>query len=149
MTHLASNSGECSTSSAPFRDERQAILIPLQIALLLFIAATMVFWFAQMHRGSRRSWEEMLACISPECRAACASGTSAEAEVLASIWTMTPRKAFRDAGLLMQMAEYAERNASPYDPARMQHIGSAALRLRIAAAHAMVRRLLRSWPAHD
>jgi len=48
--------------------------------------------------------------------------------------------AFRDAGVLMEMADYEERNAPGADSARRQDIRIVALKLRLAAARAIIQR---------
>jgi len=48
--------------------------------------------------------------------------------------------AFRDAGVLMEMADYEERNAPGADSARRQDIRIVALKLRLAAARAIIKR---------
>jgi len=97
-----------------------------------------VNWFVQMHQRNSRSWEAILARMSPACRLAYTS--SAPSEALRRHWAQTPRAAFRDAGALMEMAEYAERNLLGEDPAKLQDIRHAALQLRLASTGAMIRR---------
>jgi len=118
--------------------ESTAILIPIQVAIFLLITAVMVNWFVQMHQRNSRSWEAILARMSPACRLAYTS--SAPSEALRRHWAQTPRAAFRDAGALMEMAEYAERNLLGEDPAKLQDIRHAALQLRLASTGAMIRR---------
>jgi hypothetical protein len=55
------------------------------------------------------------------------------------MWAGAPRTAFRDAGALMEMADYAEHNAPSGDSALLQPVRIAALQLRFAAASAMFR----------
>jgi hypothetical protein len=52
-----------------------------------------------------------------------------------------PRAAFRDSGVLLEMADYAERNALTYDSARMEMVRAAGLELRAAATRAMIRQI--------
>jgi hypothetical protein len=101
----------------------------------------MVSWFAQMHRRGSRSWEAMVARMSPECRLQWAAPPSARAETIGAIWMKNPRAAFRDSGVLLEMADYAERNALTYDSARMEMVRAAGLELRAAATRAMIREI--------
>jgi len=94
----------------------------------------MVCSFVQMHSRSHRSWEAIVARMSPEGRLAWSATGSAQVEAPN---TISPRAAFHDAGVLMEMADFAERNAPGYDAARMR---VAALQLRFAAVGAMVSR---------
>jgi len=109
--------------------------------LYLLMTIAMVGSFVQMHRRNHRSWEAIVARMSPECRSAWTAATSAQAEALYSLWMKTPRAAFRDAGVLMEMADYTDRNSPNSDPARVQFARSAALQLRLASAGAMIRRI--------
>jgi len=101
------------------------------------MTTAMVGSFVQMHRRSHRSWEAIMARMSPECRSAWTAVSTAGA--LNSICTKAPRAAFRDAGVLMEIADYTERNALNFDPARMRFVRAAALKLRLASALAMIR----------
>jgi len=120
--------------------ESTAILIPVQIGVVLLIAAYLAGWYFQMYRRNRRLWDELLARMSPECRQGWTLPSPARAQALSAVWVSNPRAAFRDAGVLMEMADYAERNSLVDDPARMQAVRTAALRLRLSAASAMIRR---------
>lgn len=120
--------------------ESKAILIPVQVVLFLLITAVMVNWFAKMYLRNRRSWADIVARTSDECRRTCAGSSPAQIETLAAIWSKSPQVAFRDAGVLMEMADYEERNVHGADSARRQEIRAAALKLRMAAARAIIKR---------
>ena len=119
--------------------ESTAILIPVQIAIFLLITAVMVNWFVRMHLRNRRSWQAIEARMSPECRHAWAAGGLGQPEALSSIWSAMPQVAFRDAGVLMEMADYLENNTLTLDSEQIQNIRSSILNLRLAAARAMIR----------
>ena len=118
-----------------------AILIPLQVILLLLITALLVGWFAHMQRRNHRSWDAVVDRMSPESRMQWSLSPGACAETVAAIWMKNPRAAFRDSGVLLEMADYAERNAASCDLARLQAVRTAALQLRTASARVMVRRI--------
>jgi hypothetical protein len=101
----------------------------------------MVSWLAQMHRRNSRSWEAIVALMSPGCRLQWGAPPSNRAEALGAIWMNDPRAAFRDSGVLLEMADYAERNALAYDQARMEQVRAAGLQLRAAATRAMIGRI--------
>lgn len=83
----------------------------------------------------------MLARLSTECRLQCSASSSADAEALGAIWIEDPRAAFRDSGVLLEMADYAERNALAYDQTRMEMVRGAGIELRVAATREMIRRI--------
>ena len=99
----------------------------------------MVDWFAKMHRRNQRSWQAIVGRMSSEGEAASRTSSPGSGEALGALWSGQARAAFRDAGVLMEMADYAERNAWP-DAARMQAVRVAAVQMRMAAAKAMIRR---------
>jgi hypothetical protein len=107
--------------------------------VFLLITAVMVNWFIQMHRRSLRSWRDIVARLSPQCSAGYGAIESGQAEAIGGIWVKLPRVALHDAGVLMEMVEYAERNSITVDPVRLQLVRSTALQLRIAATGAMIR----------
>ena len=80
--------------------------------------------------------------MSPECRAVHAGTKSAEAEVLVSMWMNAPIAAFHDAGVLMEMSQYAERNSLSCDAKQLQVIRVAAIQLRLGSVRTIVRRRL-------
>ncbi|WP_162601922.1 hypothetical protein [Occallatibacter savannae] len=93
-----------------------------------------------MRQRSARSWEMIVAGLSAEARVQWSSTPAARAEALAAIWMSRPETAFRDSGVLLEMADYAERNAVSRDAARLEEVRTAALRLRTAAMGAMMQR---------
>ena len=79
--------------------------------------------------------------MSPESRMQWNSSAGARAETVGAIWMRDPRAAFRDSGVLLEMADYAERNAVSCDSARLEAVRTAALELRVAATRVMIRRI--------
>lgn len=77
--------------------------------------------------------------MSQEGRARWTGSPAALTEALGAIWMENPRAAFRDSGVLLEMADYAERNAVSCDAARLHEVRTAALQLRTTATHAMMR----------
>ncbi len=116
-------------------------LIPLQIVLLVLIATVVVWSLVEMHRRQRRSWQEIVVRMSPECRQAWGERSPDRSKGVTAAWIRSPRLAFRDAGVLMEMADYTERNAVTFDPLFLHRFRNTAVRLRLTAARAMVRRI--------
>jgi hypothetical protein len=94
--------------------------------------------FLEMHRRNHRSWPAIIDRMSPDNRPAWSLPTTAQPERPVSISINSPWAAFRDAGVLMEMADYAERNGSSFDPGRLQAIRVTAIQLRFAAAGAII-----------
>ena len=131
--------------SAPSRNSgtrSKVILIPLQIVLFALVAAAMAGPFVQMHRRQHRSWQAIVVRMSPECRLLWSATDPDQLTLAQASWARSPRKAFRDAGVLMEIVEFAERNAKTSDRAQLQTLRLAALQLRLSAGTAIVRRAL-------
>ena len=131
--------------SAPSRNSgtrSKVILIPLQIVLFALVAAAMTGPFVQMHRRQHRSWQAIVVRMSPECSLLWSATDPDQLTLVQASWARSPRKAFRDAGVLMEIVEFAERNAKTSDRAQLQTLRLAALQLRLSAGTAIVRRAL-------
>jgi hypothetical protein len=101
--------------------ERKTILIPVQIFAFAFIASYLIFVAAELHRRNHRSWQAIVECLSPGL-----GDTDGR-------WTR-----FRDAGVMMQMTDFAERNGF-IDATYLREFRSAALGIRFAALKALIR----------
>jgi len=131
-----------SASSAPFPDrEGTIILLPFQIVFLLLTATVMVRSFVDMHRRNHRSWEEIVARLSPEARVVWNAMARNGPDAVVSIAAESPSIAFRNAGVLMDMAGYAEPNGLASHSGWLQPVCRAAIELRVAASSAMLRRM--------
>jgi hypothetical protein len=118
--------------------ETTIALIALQFALFAMIAAYLAFSAATLHRRNRVSWESLSSRLDPARLApAMAVSESARVAVLASDrsarWS-----AFRDAGVLMQMADFADRNSSAIDPSALASLRADAIRMRFAVLYSFV-----------
>ncbi|MBS1803909.1 MAG: hypothetical protein JST28_11120 [Acidobacteria bacterium] len=111
--------------------------------MFLLITAVLASWFVRMHLRNRRSWQAIVARTSPECRRVWAASGLGQPEAFPSMWSAVPRVAFRDAGVLMEMADYVENNTAILDSEQMQNIRISIVRLRLAAARAIIRRDVR------
>lgn len=119
-------------------------MIPVQyvFVFIALIAMPIVWTLIEMHRRQRRSWEQIAVRMSPECRLAYSSERSDRCKLAVAVWANSPRVAFRDAGVLMEVADYAERNAADVAPSRLRDFRTAVIELRLAAAGAILRRAL-------
>jgi hypothetical protein len=104
------------------------------------IAAYLGFSAAALHRRNQLSWESLSSRLDPAWLApAMAVSESARVAVLASDrsarWS-----AFRNAGVLMQMADFADRNSSALDPSVLASLRADAIRMRFAVLYSFVQR---------
>jgi hypothetical protein len=93
----------------------------------------------EMHQRNHRSWPAIVARMSPEGRVAWSAMASSQSAVINFPGAKSPWAAFHDAGVLMEMADYAERNATHFDPLHVQAVRTSAIQLRLAAAGAIIR----------
>jgi len=108
--------------------EGKIILIPLQIALLALTATFMIYCATDQYRRSHRSWQAIVDRLS----FARDSAASLDSYGAASPWT-----AFRDAGVMMEMADYAERHGREFDTASLETLRSTAIQLRFESLVAL------------
>jgi hypothetical protein len=109
-------------------------LIAFQFAMFTLTAAYLAFSVAALHRRNQVSWESLSSRLHP----ASSISRSARVAVLASDWS-TRWSAFRDAGVVMQMADYAERNGLAVDPSELASLRADAIRMRFGVLHAFIR----------
>jgi len=82
-----------------------------------------------MRRRLCRSWQAIASRLSPAC---CETATNPS-----SLRKIEPSVRYRDAGLMMELAEYAERNARNLDPVLIADLRSDALQIRIRTLRAV------------
>jgi hypothetical protein len=104
------------------------------------IAAYLAFSAAALHRRNQVSWESLSSRLDPAWLApAMPVSESARFAVLATDraarWS-----AFRNAGVLMQMADFADRNSSAIDPSVLASLRADAIRMRFAVLYSFVQR---------
>jgi hypothetical protein len=113
-------------------------LITVQFAGFTMIAAYLAFSVAMLHRRNQVSWESLSSRIDRTWLApALHSGGSAR---VAAPGADGPRRwsAFRTAGVLMQMADYADRNGCAVDPSVLAALRADAIRMRVASLRSRV-----------
>jgi hypothetical protein len=112
--------------------ESKAILIPLQLAAFVLTAFYMFHRWSELRRRNRRSWQEIVSRLSP----ASACLRTDEPIDTADLWTV-----FRDAGVMMELADYAQRHGQDFEASSIQELRMTALFLRISAVRALVGRI--------
>ena len=112
------------------------ILLPLQAALLTLVATFMVLSVTGQYRRSHRSWQAIVSRLSVECDGRTALHASRNINLaLAHPWT-----AFRDAGVMMEMADYIERHSPEIDAASLQSLRLTAIQMRFLSLRALISR---------
>ncbi len=106
------------------------ILIPLQAALLTLVTTYLVYSVTEQFRRSHRSWQAIVSRLSFDWNA----GTAFCVPALEKPWT-----AFRDAGVMMEMADYIERHAREFDASALESLRIAALQMRLQSLMALTR----------
>jgi hypothetical protein len=114
---------------------KQAILIPLQLAAFSLTALYMFRRCSELHARNRRSWDEIVSRLSPawKCAKPLQPGDSAPLAA-ARLWTV-----YRDAGVMMELADYADRHGR--DSSSVQELRFTALSLRFTALRALAHRI--------
>ena len=116
---------------------KQAILIPLQLAAFSLTAFYMFRRWSELHARNRRSWDEIVGRLSPawKCADLLQPGDTAPLAA-ARLWTV-----FRDAGVMMELADYAQCHARDFDTNSVQDLRFTALSLRLTVLRALASRI--------
>lgn len=119
----------------------------LQAATFALIATYLAHWCAVQHSRLASSWDAIVARLQPELAGA-APGTNLAAAIdrlfsREEIETRTQnahgrRTLFRNAGVMLEMAEYAERNGGAEVAPIVASLRSHALAIRMATAKSML-----------
>jgi len=108
------------------------ILIPLQFGVFVLISLYLVYSSVELRRRNQREWPAIVRRLSPAWNAAGSAMISSGPDRL---WAM-----YRDAGALMELADYAERSDPYLDDRAIQELRGDALRIRFNALKAFVTR---------
>jgi len=106
------------------------ILIPLQFATFVVVASYLAYCGIELHRRNRRSWQTILARLSP-----------AWIKQDQSLLSRNPKWLFRDAGVFMEIADYAERHGNGIPLDSIANLRNDALQIRMVALRTRVRRI--------
>lgn len=109
--------------------------IAFQFAGFTMIATYLAFSVAMLHRRNQLSWQSLSSRIDQ----AWLVPSDGSARVAAPASDRSARwSAFRTAGVLMQMADYADRNGGAVDPSVLASLRADAIRIRVAALYSRV-----------
>ncbi|MGA8668931.1 MAG: hypothetical protein WB679_03615 [Terracidiphilus sp.] len=112
----------------------------LQIALFVSIAVYLGQWIAELHRRNARSWDAMVARLRlNSSKGGSSADLAAEMdrcftseEIAKRALTAQGRRAmFREAGVMLEMADYAERNGGAEIAPLVARLRSHALAIRM------------------
>lgn len=115
----------------------------LQIATFVLIAFCLGHWCVVQHDRSARTWDEIVARLQPDLRKAAPgtsfavaidrlfSGDAIEAQAKSA---RGRRTMFHNAGVMLEMAEYAERNGGTETAPLIASLRSHAWAIRLATA---------------
>jgi hypothetical protein len=110
-------------------------LIALQSAAFTLTAAYLVFSAVMLHRRNQLSWDSLSSRLHPAWASTrYAAPFGAIAADRSALWS-----AFRDAGVLMQMADYADRNGVAVDRSVVASMRADAIRIRFAVLQSFLR----------
>src|SRR6266536_1331174 len=110
--------------------ERTPILYPLPILVPALVAIYLGHRTTLLHHRNMQSWESLVARLHPKW------SVGGERR----LWGM-----FREAGVMLEMADYAERNGTSVDLAIVNTLRRDALRIRIDVLKALVGRAYPRW----
>ena len=120
---LHSKCGELVLLRAELRGrERTAILIPIQIFVYALTAGYLIYVATELHHRNERSWQAIVSRLSADpCE------------------TDRPLPLCRNSGLMMQMADYVERNAQGFERTSLDEFRSNGLALRLMALRNLIK----------
>jgi hypothetical protein len=109
------------------------MLYPLfQIAACTMVAIYLGYCRSRLHERSMRSWDQIVGRLDPRWAEWKSAGTS--------VTSLNGLRALHNsAGVLMEMADYAERNCSAIDPKLLATLRNDAIEIRIHSLKALVR----------
>jgi hypothetical protein len=115
----------------------QAILIPLQLAAFSLTAFYMFRRWSELRTRNQRSWQQIVSRLSPAWKGAEPFEPYDSAPLAtARLWTV-----YRDAGVMMELAEYAQCHGRDFDASSIQDLRFAALSLRFTVLSALATRI--------
>jgi hypothetical protein len=93
--------------------------------------------WSELRRRNRRSWQEIVSRLSPAWNGTVPLEPS-DSDPLgaAKLWTV-----YRDAGVMMELADYAQCHGRDFDVSSVRELRFTALSLRFTVLRALVRRI--------
>jgi hypothetical protein len=117
--------------------ESTTILIPLQLAAFALTGFYMFNRWSELRRRNERSWQEIVSQLSPAWNG---SGPlepgDNDPSAAARPWTV-----YRDAGIMMELADYAHRHGRDFDVSSVRDLRFTAMYLRFTVLRALVKRI--------
>jgi hypothetical protein len=92
----------------------------------------LVYSCVELRRRNQRSWQAIVSGLSPAWSAA---GSNVVSSGSNKLWTL-----YRDAGVMMEIADYAQRNGSNLDNRSIEQLRGDAFRMRFNVLKAFVTR---------
>ena len=127
------------------------IFTAFQIAVVVAIVAYLGYWQTSVRRRNRQSWDSLIARLSPALNIRPLSehfpwkeGLSATpSQAWERIHGMSGLRAlYRNAGVILEIANFTARNADNVDPILLQNIHSDAMQIRLCVLSTMAQCLV-------
>jgi hypothetical protein len=116
---------------------KQAILIPLQLAAFTLTAFYIVYRWSELRRRNQRSWQQIVSRLSHAWNGAGSLEPGDRTLFSADgLWAV-----YRDAGVMMELADYACRHGRDFDVSSVEDLRFTALSLRFTVLKALTRRI--------
>jgi hypothetical protein len=94
----------------------------------------MVYFVAEMHRRNHRTWQAIVSRMSPQN----AIGVTVQSNGATPPGASGAWVAFCDAGVLLELVGYVERNAEEYEVESMQALKNNAIQMRFSALKSLL-----------
>ncbi len=124
------------------------ILTLLQAAVVTALIAYLHHWVVRARRRNRQTWGSLMARLRPDWN----SRELTDPTLWADALTATPEQKwqriegarglcamFQNAGVMLEMADYAARNSDTIDPALLASLRSDAMQIRVSVLEALAR----------
>ncbi len=124
------------------------ILTLLQAAVVTALIAYLHHWVVRARRRNRQTWGSLMARLRPDWN----SRELTDPTLWADALTATPEQKwqriegarglcamFQNAGVMLEMADYAARNSDMIDPALLASLRSDAMQIRVSVLEALAR----------
>jgi len=123
------------------KKETEMLLAQMQSVFATFAAVSLVYWLASHHRRNARTWESLVARLEPARNNVCAASIHEGAEDAPLLVQKRDglRKMHRQAGVMVEMADYAERNGSAMSQVMIDALREDAIHVRLETAKALAK----------
>ncbi len=113
----------------------------LQSVFATLAAVSLVYWLASHHRRNARSWESLVARLELDRSHVSAASIRAGAEDAPLLVKDREglRTMYQQAGVMVEIADYAERNGSKMDPTAIAELRRDAIAVRVETWKALAK----------